>query len=134
MLEAPPRHVYNGVSISSWLNSISSGSCYRMATTKNDPANSRLLSRLQRDLKDLLSNPYPGIDVHHDDANIRKMCLILSPLGGPFVGLRLHFKVSLPSTWPVDPPRIKSSTQLDHPNVFGSYICSDLLREFSSNW
>lgn len=105
-----------------------------MATTKNDRANSRLLSRLQGDLKDLLSNPYPGIDVHHDDADIRKMCLILSPLGGPFVGLRLHFKVSLPSTWPVDPPRIKSSTQLDHPNVFGSYICSDLLREFSSNW
>lgn len=93
----------------------------------------RLMHRLQGDLKDLLSNPYPGIDVHHDDADLRNMCLILSPLGGPFVGLRLHFRVRLPLSWPVDPPKIKSSSQLNHPNVFGSYICSDLLREFSSN-
>lgn len=102
-----------------------------MAIYKTSRVNS-LLSRLQGDLKDLLSNPYPGIDVHHNDADLRKMCLILSPLGGPFVGLRLHFKVTLPLTWPVDPPKIKSSSQLDHPNVFGSYICSDLLRKFSS--
>lgn len=101
-----------------------------MAIYETSNVNSRLLSRLQGDLKDLLSNPYPGIDVHHNDADLRKMCLILSPLGGPFVGLRLHFKVKLPLTWPVDPPMIESSSQLDHPNVYGSYICSDLLRKF----
>ncbi|KAF8243751.1 hypothetical protein K440DRAFT_636830 [Wilcoxina mikolae CBS 423.85] len=89
---------------------------------------SALLPRLHKDLAELSDHPYPGITIHHHDSSLRDFCLHLEPRSGPFAGLRLHFEVTLPISWPHQPPKIRSSTHLDHPNVFGSYICCDLLR------
>lgn len=89
----------------------------------------RLLVRLHRDLKELLDQPYPGVAVFTDDADIRKFCLVLTPPSGPWTGLSLHFDVVLPDDWPASPPSVKSSVDgIDHPNLFGSYICCDLLK------
>lgn len=62
-------------------------------------ANRRLLSRLHRDLKELLEQPYPGVTVFTNDANIRRFCLVLTPPSGPFTGMNLHFDVELPLDW-----------------------------------
>ncbi|KAF5320007.1 hypothetical protein D9611_011021 [Ephemerocybe angulata] len=92
----------------------------------------RLLARLQRDLAELREQPYPGVDVFIDDADIRKFCLVLSPPAGPWKGLSLHFDVQLPPSWPSDPPTVSSSVSgIDHPNLFGNWICCDLLKPMS---
>ncbi|KAE9392817.1 hypothetical protein BT96DRAFT_260708 [Gymnopus androsaceus JB14] len=90
---------------------------------------SRLLSRLHRDLAELRDAPYPGVSVFIDDANIRRLCLVLTPPSGPWKGLSLHFDVNIPDNWPSSPPKISSSISgIEHPNLFGGYICCDLLK------
>ncbi|KAJ7784459.1 hypothetical protein B0H16DRAFT_1876905 [Mycena metata] len=82
-----------------------------------------LLSRLYKDLAELYESPYPGITVFTDDADVRNFCLVLTPASGPWKHLSLHFDVS-PS-----PPKVSSSVNgIAHPNVFGSYVCCDLLK------
>jgi len=56
-----------------------------------------------------------------------RFCLHLCPGSGPYKGLRLHFDVQLPDIWPARPPKVRSSVSINHPNVFGSWICCDLL-------
>ncbi|KAJ7761589.1 hypothetical protein DFH07DRAFT_771449 [Mycena maculata] len=89
-----------------------------------------LLSRLYRDLAELHDAPYPGVAIFTDDADVRKFCLVLTPPSGPWKNLSLHFDVYLPDTWPASPPSVSSSVGgIRHPNLFGSYICCDLLKE-----
>jgi ubiquitin-protein ligase len=59
----------------------------------------RLLSRLDNDLAELRNTPYPGVAVFTDDADLRKLCLVLSPPSGPWKDLALHFDVILPEEW-----------------------------------
>ncbi|KAJ6559103.1 hypothetical protein DFH09DRAFT_519515 [Mycena vulgaris] len=93
-------------------------------------APSSLLSRLYQDLAELHDSPYPGVVIFTNDANVRKFCLVLTPPSGPWKNLSLHFDVYLPENWPVSPPSVSSSLNgIDHPNLFGSYICCDLLKE-----
>ncbi|KAJ6605684.1 hypothetical protein B0H10DRAFT_2229041 [Mycena sp. CBHHK59/15] len=93
-------------------------------------APSSLLSRLYQDLAELRDSPYPGVAIFTDDANVRKFCLVLTPPSGPWKNLSLHFDVELPESWPASPPRVASSVYgIDHPNLFGNYICCDLLKE-----
>ncbi|KAF9565751.1 hypothetical protein CPC08DRAFT_747776 [Agrocybe pediades] len=80
-------------------------------------ANRRLLARLKQDLAELQDNPYPGIAVFTNDANLREFCLVLTPPSGPWTGLALHFIVTLPEDWPTYPPSVKSTSLIDHPNV-----------------
>ncbi|KAJ7175945.1 hypothetical protein C8R46DRAFT_1347422 [Mycena filopes] len=89
-----------------------------------------LLSRLYQDLAELHESPYPGVALFIDDANVRKFCLVLTPPSGPWKNLSLHFDVVLPEDWPSVPPVVSSSVNgIDHPNLFGSYVCCDLLKQ-----
>ncbi|KAJ7147047.1 hypothetical protein C8R43DRAFT_1011640 [Mycena crocata] len=93
-------------------------------------APSSLLSRLYQDLAELHDAPYPGVAIFTDDANVRKFCLVLTPPSGPWKNLSLHFDVVLPENWPASPPSVSSSLSgIEHPNLFGSYICCDLLKD-----
>ncbi|KAF8965124.1 hypothetical protein BDZ97DRAFT_1659465 [Flammula alnicola] len=90
--------------------------------------NRRLLARLYQDLAELQDNPYPGVAVFTDDANLRKLCLVLTP-SGPWKDLALHFDVELPDNWPTVPPKVATSVDgIKHPNLYGNYICCDLLK------
>ncbi|TFK24957.1 hypothetical protein FA15DRAFT_687291 [Coprinopsis marcescibilis] len=92
----------------------------------------RLLSRLHRDLTELLAQPYPGVSIFLNEENIREFCLVLTPPSGPWTGLNLHFDVILPDQWPTIPPQVSSSVYgIQHPNLFGEYICCDLLKRDS---
>ncbi|KAJ6508691.1 hypothetical protein C8R45DRAFT_1208321 [Mycena sanguinolenta] len=92
-------------------------------------ASPSLLSRLYKDLSELHDSPYPGVAVFIDDADVRKFCLVLTPPSGPWKNLSLHFDVVLPNNWPAAPPQISSSVHgIDHPNLYGSYVCCDLLK------
>ncbi|CAG8454758.1 97_t:CDS:2, partial [Diversispora eburnea] len=89
------------------------------------------LPRLRRELIELHDEPLKGINVifpHEDDMTI--MCLILTPLQGPFHGIRLHLTVNVPENYPQVAPIVSIQTTVKHPNVFmGGYICADVLQE-----
>ncbi|CAG8464857.1 4861_t:CDS:1 [Acaulospora colombiana] len=85
------------------------------------------LPRLRRELVELHNESMKGIDVIlHED--ITSMCLILTPLQGPFNGLRLHLSVCIPEEYPRLAPQITIQTPVQHPNVFGNFICADILQ------
>ncbi|CAG8546188.1 17995_t:CDS:2, partial [Gigaspora margarita] len=89
------------------------------------------LPRLKREIIELQNDPLKGIDViFHDD--ITSMCLILTPLQGPFFGLRLHLSVNIPEDYPRIAPKVTIQTAVQHPNVFGygygGSICADILQ------
>ncbi|KAF7314430.1 UBIQUITIN-CONJUGAT-2 domain-containing protein [Mycena kentingensis (nom. inval.)] len=91
---------------------------------------SSLLARLYRDLVELRESPYPGVQVFTGD-ELHKFCLVLTLPSGPWKNMSFHFDVELPEDWPTRPPRISISHSgaIQHPNLFGSYICCDLLKE-----
>ncbi|PBK97781.1 hypothetical protein ARMGADRAFT_652295 [Armillaria gallica] len=94
--------------------------------------NRQLLARLQHDLTELYDTPYPGVAFFTDDANMRQLCLILTPPSGPWKDLSLHFDVELPDDWPSSPPSIETSVNgIQHPNLYSSSICCDLLKKDS---
>ncbi|KAE9395071.1 hypothetical protein BT96DRAFT_1045436 [Gymnopus androsaceus JB14] len=93
----------------------------------------KLLSRLYGDLAELRDVPYPGVSVFTNDADIRQLCLVLTPPSGPWKDLSLHFEVKIPDNWPTSPPQISSSVPgIQHPNLFEGLICCDLLKEYRS--
>lgn len=79
-----------------------------------------LLNRLHRDLAELLDSPYPGVTVFTDDADIQKLCLILTPPSGPWKDLALHFDVKLPDNWVWHDLQLLSMPRLTLPLAFFS--------------
>ena len=80
--------------------------------------------RLLMDVKEVMSDPIPGIDVTFH--TLKDACMVITPAEGPYVGCPLHFEVQIPDRYPA-PISVKISQGIDHPNVFGSYICCDIL-------
>jgi len=52
----------------------------------------------------------------------------LRPDTGPFAGIIFHVILSFPTNYPATPPRVKLCSTLDHPNVYGDWICLDMLQ------
>ncbi|CAG8582501.1 46024_t:CDS:2 [Gigaspora margarita] len=93
------------------------------------------LAKLKREIIELRNDPLKGINViiHYD---ITSMGLILTPLQGPFFGLRLHLSVNIPEEYPRIASKVSIQTAVEHPNVFSSdnhndsgYICADILTD-----
>ncbi|KAI9030596.1 hypothetical protein DFJ74DRAFT_602631 [Hyaloraphidium curvatum] len=91
------------------------------------------MQRLLRELAALAADPVPGIRVDHTD-DARRLRLTLTPASGPRAGSPLEFDVDIPEDYPSQAPRVAvgERTQrqglLDgHPNVFGGFICCDVL-------
>jgi ubiquitin-protein ligase len=82
-----------------------------------------LKQRLLRDIAELQSKPYPNIELHVQDDDLTKACLILTVEGyGP-----MHLTVTFPSNYPLAPPRIQMDSDVAHPNIFDTYICASIL-------
>ncbi|KAJ7069766.1 hypothetical protein C8F01DRAFT_527474 [Mycena amicta] len=93
---------------------------------------SSLSRRLYQDLAELHESPYPGVSTFFDDKDMRKFCLVLTPPAGPWKHLSFHFDVELPMDWPGSPPIVSCSLSgINHPNLFGDYVCCDLLKKES---
>lgn len=56
-------------------------------------------------------------------ANIR------GPEGTPYEGGVFHLELKFPLSYPNHPPTIRLFNKLSHPNVFGDYICLDMLQQ-----
>lgn len=90
--------------------------------------NTACLPRLNREIVELYNEPLKGIKVKLHDNDITSMCLILTLHQGPYKNLRLHCNVKIPSDYPQIAPVITIQTPVRHPNVFGTFICADILQ------
>ncbi|KAF2474464.1 uncharacterized protein BDR25DRAFT_301792 [Lindgomyces ingoldianus] len=82
-----------------------------------------LRQRLLKDVTELQRDPYPNISLYLDEKDVTKACLILTPNGGD----PLHLTIQFPERYPLLPPTISIQSQIEHPNIFGSYICASML-------
>ncbi|TVY85586.1 hypothetical protein LSUE1_G000100 [Lachnellula suecica] len=85
---------------------------------------STLRQRLIHDIAELQSKPYPNIELHVQDDDITKACLILTVVDGYGP---MHLTVNFPSDYPLSPPSIQMDSNIKHPNIFGTYICASIL-------
>lgn len=82
-----------------------------------------LRHRLLQDVAELQSKPHPNIKIHVQDDQLNKICLVLDVAGyGP-----MHMTMEIPSSFPLNPPKVQMNSNISHPNIFGSYICASIL-------
>ncbi|KAI5356823.1 Putative ubiquitin-conjugating enzyme E2, ubiquitin-conjugating enzyme/RWD [Septoria linicola] len=79
--------------------------------------------RLLRDIDELRRKPYPGIELHVHESDIRTACLVLTPAGEEPLHLTLHFT----SFYPLEPPDVTLQSSISHPNVFDDRLCLNML-------
>ena len=82
-----------------------------------------LQKRPMLDIAEMRKYPYPNIQIHVNDSDMRSICLVLSPENW----CPLHLTVMVPENYPLGPPRVMMDSAISHPNVFGSYICASIL-------
>lgn len=90
-----------------------------MPSPKTELAHQRLLS----DIHELVTKPYPKIALHPNEEDIHDACLILYPDHYP----PLHLRIQFPTTYPINPPRVYMDSSVQHPNVYGSFVCASIL-------
>lgn len=47
---------------------------------------------------------------------------------GSLRGEEVYMEVEFPSTYPAQPPRVKLLTKISHPNVYGDWLCLDMIK------
>ena len=82
-----------------------------------------LRKRLLQDIAELQSDPYPNIFMCTHEDLIHQACLILTPLGKE----PLHLTIEFGEDYPLKAPKVTIQTWIEHPNVFGDYICASIL-------
>ncbi|KAJ3152895.1 hypothetical protein HDU89_001102 [Geranomyces variabilis] len=85
-------------------------------------------ARLLRDLQEMHREPVAGVEVHVCEQDVTRLCVVLAPQSGQFLGIKLHLSVKIPDDYPKSGPQVSISTPFKHPNVFGDYICCDILK------
>ena len=82
-----------------------------------------LRQRLLRDIAELQTKPYPNISLHVEDDDLTEACLVLNAEGyGP-----MHLTVEFRHDYPLSPPKVRMNSAINHPNIFGDYICASIL-------
>lgn len=82
-----------------------------------------LYRRLLQDIAELQANPYPNIVLRMQEHDLQTACLILTPNGKE----PLHLTILFCDDYPLRAPRLIIQSKIDHPNVYGSYICVSIL-------
>lgn len=52
---------------------------------------------------------------------------ITGPLGTPYENVVFHLVLKFPSSYPRKPPTVRICTRILHPNVYGNWVCLDML-------
>lgn len=80
--------------------------------------------RLRRELLDLQTNPVENCSAFPVEDNIS---LWHANIYSPVFDATFHFEITYPASYPEKAPKVKNLTEIKHTNVFGSYICLDIL-------
>ncbi|KAH7066985.1 hypothetical protein BKA63DRAFT_537376 [Paraphoma chrysanthemicola] len=94
-----------------------------MTTARTSTAPKALERRLLSDIQEIQQDPYPNVHLHFEDADIRKACLIITAEDND----PLHLSIEFHNDYPLSAPTVKIQSRVQHPNVFGDYICATML-------
>jgi ubiquitin-conjugating enzyme E2 M len=85
--------------------------------------------RLQKDLGELdISSTTATIDIP-DKENLREFTITLKPIEGYYKGASYVFKISVPLSYPHEPPKALCLTKVFHPNIDEEgKVCLNILR------
>jgi len=80
--------------------------------------------RLAREYKELLASPIINCSAQpfEEDIGIWHANIYV-----PSLEITFHFEIKYPANYPKKAPKVQNLTKIVHPNVFGSYICLDIL-------
>jgi len=93
------------------------------------------MKRLAKDLEEIDNETIPtvgvvarplGEDLFVWHGNIR------GPAGTAYEGGIFHVEMRFPHSYPYHPPVVSLFTTLPHPNVFGNYICLDMIEGYGT--
>lgn len=74
--------------------------------------------RLQKEAAALKDNADDSISLRPTEGNIAEwLATIKAPSDSYYEGYEFDLAISVPSTYPIDPPRIRFLTKIFHPNV-----------------
>eukprot|EP01083_Nonionella_stella_P282991 963137_1 len=87
------------------------------------------LARLCRDFQECLDNPLPGVTAAPISENnyFNWHCNVRGFPGSDFEGCNFHLAIKFPNTYPRNSPRVSLMTYMRHKNVYGEWICLDML-------
>jgi len=88
------------------------------------------LNRIRKEIKDIQKEPLDGIILEVDEKDMKIFNgTIEGPSGTPYAGFLLHIKITIPETYPLEPPKVIFKHPLYHPNVsLAGDICLDILK------
>ena len=86
--------------------------------------------RINRELALFAKDPCSGITIEPVDGNVRYLKItVAGPQGTPYYGGVFGLEMFLPDTYPMEPPNVRFTTKIYHPNIdFVGRICLDILK------
>eukprot|EP01120_Amphizonella_sp_Union-15-10_P002149 TRINITY_DN122_c0_g5_i1.p1 TRINITY_DN122_c0_g5~~TRINITY_DN122_c0_g5_i1.p1 ORF type:complete len:233 (+),score=69.28 TRINITY_DN122_c0_g5_i1:22-720(+) len=86
--------------------------------------------RAQRDVNELDLEATPGVRCDFPDANnLMNFNVFVKPSDGLYKGATFEFNVTIPTSYPYDPPKAVCKTLVYHPNIdFQGAVCLNILR------
>ncbi|TFK27391.1 UBC-like protein [Coprinopsis marcescibilis] len=89
------------------------------------------LRRIQKELRDIHSQPIDGVTVNVDDDNqFEWKCSIKADSESPYKGGTFNLKLSLPPNFPFKAPTVTFTTKIYHPGINEEgAICVPVLRD-----
>lgn len=100
---------------------------------KLDNMKQSALKRLMRDYIEMRTNKIDGIDAYlvSDDNLFEWHVNIDAPQEyWYYQNKKFHLTILFDQMYPLRPPKIRAVSPLPHPNIFGEYICLDLLTDY----
>ena len=89
------------------------------------------LFRLGYDLYECRRYPLPMIAAEplNEDSNLWEWhANLVGPPQSSYEDICFHFKIKVPQNYPAAAPKIEICSYFEHPNVFGKWICLDMLQ------
>jgi len=87
------------------------------------------LKRLAIDLLQCREEQLPLIAAEPLDSDMFEWhANLVGPQGSSYEDVVFHFIIKIPVSYPREPPRVTICSYLEHPNVFGEWICLDMLQ------
>jgi ubiquitin-protein ligase len=84
--------------------------------------------RLQHDVKDFNADPIPNISAQPIGDDLFKWSVNMVAPSGPYAGVPIHLHLTFPQNYPTNPPKVELLTAITHPNVYGDWICLDMIK------
>jgi len=93
----------------------------------------RAMKRLKRDLLELERSELTSIAAKPLDSNFMEWHVNIKASEGMYSGIYLHLILDFPDEYPSTPPNVQICTPIDHPNVYGGWLCLSMLRPATGN-